>query len=82
MTKNDPIVLGEHFEDFINEQILSGRFNSANEVVEAALRLFEKEESRIEQLKRALIKGEESGYVENFDEIQFLNELHEKYKKG
>ena len=52
MAKNTSILLGDHFDNFINYQIQSGRFSSASEVVRAALRLFEDEENQ----KATLIK--------------------------
>lgn len=46
MGKNTSISLGSHFEDFINEEINSGRYSSVSEVIRAALRLLEREEKR------------------------------------
>ena len=44
MAKNTSILLGDYFDDFIREQITTGRYSSASEVVRAALRMFEEEE--------------------------------------
>ena len=46
MAKNTSILLGEYFENFISEQIKSGKFSSASEVIRTALRIFEHEESK------------------------------------
>lgn len=78
MAKNTSILLGDHFNNFINEQINSGRFSSASEVVRSALRLFEQEELKKKELIRELKKGEDSGFVENFDKNDFLKKMHEK----
>ena len=73
--------LGDHFDDFINQQVKSGRYSSASEVVRAALRMFEREETKKDQLIKELIKGEKSGIVKNFDPDKFLESLHKKYVK-
>lgn len=81
MAKNTSILLGDYFNNFINEQIKSGRFSSASEVVRTALRLFEQEESKKKELVNELIKGEKSGFVENFDKNKFLNKMHNNASK-
>jgi len=76
MGKNTLISLGDYFEDFINEEVKSGRYNSANEVIHSALRLLEREERKELELVKALEIGEESGFVENFDSKEHLKKLH------
>lgn len=61
MPKNTSVTLGNHFEQFITQQIERGRFNSASEVIRAGLRLLEEQETKQESLRRALIEGKESG---------------------
>ena len=46
MAKNTSILLGDYFDKFINQQVKSGKYSSASEVVRAALRMFEYEESK------------------------------------
>ena len=79
MSKNTSVYLGLHFEEFINKTLESGRFNSASEVVRAGLRLLEEKETREKLLNKALIKGEKSGFVMNFDPEVLLEKLHKKH---
>jgi len=64
MAKNTSITLGEHFDGFISQQVAAGRYASASEVVRAALRLFEDNETKITTLRRLLEDGENSGAAE------------------
>ena len=79
MGKNTSISLGNHFEDFIREEVNSGRYGSVSEVIRSALRLLEREEKKERELIKALEVGENSGFVENFDPKQHLKELHRKH---
>lgn len=57
--------VGEHFERFIREQIETGRYPSASEVVRDALRLLEKQEhmrlAALNVLRDEIRKGQDSG---------------------
>lgn len=79
MAKNTSILLGDYFDDFINQQVKSGKYSSASEVIRAALRMFEHEEARKTELINALKKGEKSGFVKDFDRDSFLNRLHQDH---
>ena len=79
VAKNTSILLGDYFDNFINQQIKSGKFSSASEVVRAALRLFEYEQSKKSELIKELKKGEKSGFVKDFDRNTFLKNIHEKH---
>jgi antitoxin ParD1/3/4 len=76
MGRNTSILLGEYFEKFISSEVSSGRYSSVSEVVRTALRLLEAEESKKKELNKALVKGERSGYVKNFDPKAHLKKLH------
>ena len=82
MAKNTSILLGDYFENFIAQQVKSGKFSSASEVVRAALRMFEFEEAKKVELINELKKGEESGYLEKFNRDSFLKNLHKKHATG
>lgn len=79
MAKNTSILLGEYFDNFISQQIKSGKYSSASEVIRTALRFFEQEETKKSILIEELKKGENSGFRKDFNKDMFLNELHEKY---
>lgn len=79
MAKNTSILLGDYFDSFINQQIKSGKYASASEVVRAALRTFEYEENKKEQLIKALEEGEKSGFVKDFNRHEFLKEIKAKH---
>ena len=80
MARTVTVTLGPHYEEFIQANIAGGRFNNVSEVIRAALRLMEDEETRLAAIRAALIEGEESGIVEDFDPDQFLKELHARYE--
>jgi antitoxin ParD1/3/4 len=79
MGKNTSISLGSHFENFINSSVTSGKYNSASEVVRSALRLLESEEKKLKELRNALIEGENSQMVDNFNSDQHLADLHKRF---
>jgi antitoxin ParD1/3/4 len=79
MGKNTSISLGDHFENFINSEIKSGRYGSVSEVIRTALRLLESEERKLNDLRNALIAAEQSGWAEDFDPNEHLKMLHKKH---
>jgi antitoxin ParD1/3/4 len=81
MAKNTSILLGEYFDKFITKQVKTGRFSSASEVIRAALRLFEQEDIKKQELVNELKIGEKSGLIEQFDSKEFLKKLHTRYSK-
>ncbi|HJV41459.1 type II toxin-antitoxin system ParD family antitoxin [Caulobacter sp.] len=73
-SKNTSVTLGDHFQTFIDTQIAGGRYGSASEVVRAGLRLLESHEAKLAVLRAALIEGEKSGFIEDFDFDAFIEE--------
>ena len=78
MGKNTSILLGSHFENFINGIISTGRYNSTSEVIRTALRLLEIEEQKTIALREALDLGENSKMVKDFNPKAHLQVLHSK----
>jgi antitoxin ParD1/3/4 len=72
MRKNTSVSLGDHLAAFIEAQVKQGRYDSASDVVRAALRLLEEQEARLDALRAALAEGEASGPAVPFDFEAFL----------
>ncbi len=64
--------LTEHYESFVQEQIASGRYKNASEVMRAGLRLLESQSSE-EQERLQLLR---SLAAEGFDEIDQGNGIN------
>lgn len=79
MGKNTSISIGEHFETFIQNEITTGRFNSASEVIRTALRLLESEENKLNELRHALDLGENSKMLDQFNSEEHLLDLQRKH---
>ncbi|WP_396587014.1 type II toxin-antitoxin system ParD family antitoxin [Bermanella sp. R86510] len=80
MAKNTSITLGEHFDRFITNQINSGRYGSASEVVRAGLRKLEDEEPKLETLRALIEEGRASGTAEySYDSL--MQELDDELGK-
>ncbi len=75
--------LGNHFEEFIDDQVASGRFNNASEVVRAGLRLLEDKEKptalSLEDVRRLIQEGIVSGPSK--PAIDVLDRLEKKYRR-
>ena len=72
MSENTFFSIGEHFSEFVEEQVREGRYSSASDVVRAALRLLEEQETKLAALRGALIEGEQSGPSTPFDFEAFI----------
>jgi antitoxin ParD1/3/4 len=72
MSRNTLIKLGDHFANFVDQQVTTGRHSSASDVVRAGLRLLEEQEARLEALRAALVDGETSGAARPLDVDAFL----------
>ncbi|MBS0591816.1 MAG: type II toxin-antitoxin system ParD family antitoxin [Proteobacteria bacterium] len=75
------VALSQHFETFVRDQVQSGRFNNASEVVRAGLRLLEESELRkrleLEALRAEIAAGRASGPGKTADAV--FRRLQAKY---
>ena len=76
MAKEASVTINDYFAEFIEQQVAQGRYESANDVVVAGLRLLEQHEAKFQALRAALIEGEQSGPGMPFDIEEFLEEMH------
>jgi len=79
MSRNTSIILGDHFSDFIAEQVRDGRYGSASEVVRAGLRLLEERETKLQALREAIREGVESGPATDLDFDDLMRELNAEH---
>ena len=77
------VALSSHFETFVRDQVESGRYNNASEVVRAGLRLLEDQqkqaELQLEAMKAAIAAGLASGRSIPGDQV--FDRLESKYRK-
>jgi antitoxin ParD1/3/4 len=77
------IALNSYFENFVRQQVDSGRFNNVSEVVRAGLRLLEQHEAgvqrELESLRADVNAGLASGTALDAEDV--LNRLEQKYQK-
>ena len=67
MGRATSIILGEHFDQLIAEQVQTGRYGTASEVIRDALRMFEQQQTAIKRLNDAIEEGYASGFVDVID---------------
>ncbi len=79
MGKNTFISLGDHFENFIHNEIITERYKSASEAIRSGLRLLEIEQQKTLELRKALDQGEQSKMIEDFDPSAHLKDLRGTY---
>jgi len=71
--------LGEHWEGFIKNEIASGRYGSASEVVRDALRELEERKQKLEALRLHLAEGAAQAargdFVPNYSVQKLIQDL-------
>lgn len=80
MNKPVQVSIAEPYDSFVESQLESGAFKSAEDVVEAGLRLLKEEQARIEWLRNALIEGENSGPSVPFDPEDLMTSVRERWE--
>ena len=79
---NTSLSLGEHWEVFIKNEVSSGRYGSASEVVREALRNMEERKTKLDVLRAHLAEGEKQAqqgeFVENFSMDALIQELDDE----
>ena len=76
---NTSLTLGEHWETFIKNEIASGRYGSASEVVRDALRNLEERKSKLNALRVHLAEGASQAAAGEFID-QSLDEMLSEFK--
>ena len=79
MNKNTSFALSEQLQEFVASQVQTGNYSSASEVVRAALRLLEEQATKLEVLRAALRKGEESESIPLADYQERFAARREQY---
>ena len=71
--------LGQHWEAFIKNEIASGRYGSASEVVRDALRKMEERKAKLDALRMHLTDGANQAktgeFVDNFSASSLIESL-------
>jgi len=82
MSENTSIILGDHFDKFIQKEIKSGRYASTSEIIRNGLRLLEIESQKIKAINTALVVGEKSGKPKPFNNDKFIKKMKVKHLKN
>lgn len=78
MSKNTSFALSEHYVEFIQDQVESGRYGSASEVLREGLRLLEDREMRIARLRQAIQEGLDSGPAREWTRDELLADIRRR----
>lgn len=78
------VSLNPHFNEFINNLIASGQYNSASEVIREALRLLEQqkaaEQQTLEYFRSEIQKGIDSGASTPWNKDEILAKARQRHK--
>ena len=68
---------GKRYDLLLDELVLSGRYNDANEAVRAALRLLDDRVARDESLRRAIAEGDAAYEAGDYKVYETAKELYD-----
>jgi antitoxin ParD1/3/4 len=69
--------LGSHWDSFIDDQVRSGRYASADDVIRDALKGLEDQDRKLSDLRRQIAEGAEQADRGEFVDADFLDRLVE-----
>lgn len=64
---------------YVQEEIATGEYKNASEVIREGLRLLKSERDKVKLLRTLIAEGEASGWIE-IDQEEHLKRLHAKHK--
>lgn len=81
MSKPTSFVLGEHFDALIKQEIESGEYKNASELIRESLRQFFEKKKAAREIGNLVEEARESGYVKDFDWGSHREKMHKAIKK-
>lgn len=64
------VSVGQHWEDFLEALVKSGRYGSASEIVREGLRLVEERETKLKALRDTIQSALEEGGSHTWEEVE------------
>ena len=69
------VALDEHFEKFVADQVVSGKFSTADQVVQAGLQLLEERELRLLGLRALIDAGDQDYAAGRYKKVENTGDL-------
>lgn len=80
MARTVTVTLGPHYEEYIQAGIASGKYNNVSEMIRAALRHLEEDETKVSAFCAAIDEGDASEDVVDFDEEAFIKDMKDGWR--